>query len=101
MKLAIDILMSFIILFWPGLMMFSPMMFDEPGSEFSRAKLLFLVGVIFYPSAIFMGYMLFNASFFGLSATILFMAALLVATGVSVFFGYPKFIIDGWRGNLE
>ena len=98
MKLAIDIVITFFVLFWPILVMFSPMAFDAPGSEYCRSNLLSVVGICYYPSVIFLIYMLLGAKFYGWSSTVMFSLSLAVETAAFVFLGYPKFIRDGWRG---
>lgn len=78
--------------------MFSPMIFDAPGSEHSRSKLLSLLGVFFYPSIIFLVYMLLGSKFYAFSSTAMFVGSLVVTIAAFVILGYPKFILDGWRG---
>ena len=78
--------------------MFSPMIFDAPRSEHSRPKLLSLLVVFFYPSVIFLVYMLFGARFYAFSSTAMLLISLVVTIAAFIILGYPKFILDGWRG---
>jgi hypothetical protein len=97
MKLTLDIITSILLLFWPALIMLSPMMFDAPGSENNKSNMLFLIGVIVYPLVIFAAYKLFGASYFSLSANLVLAVVLAVTIAVCLLFDYPRFILNAFR----
>ena len=98
MKMTIDIVLTVMILGWPGLIMFSPMIFDAPGSEHDKSRILFLLLIILYPTLIFVVYKLVGATYFHLSAKWPLLVTILITAYVVMLFGYPRYIYNAWQG---
>ncbi len=99
MKLAIDIIVTIIILFWPGLMMISPMVFDAPGSEYNKSNLAYFLVIVFYPLVVFIIYKIAGANYFQMSVTVPLLIALFITIGGFILFDGPQFIADYLHGK--
>ncbi len=98
MKLLLNIIVTFFLLFWPMVLMTSPMMFDAPGSDNRRQAVLTVSLVLCYPIFIFLFYWLFGLDFYGIAAKNMLIGSIVVV-GLALFtFGYGKMLFNSMRG---
>ena len=98
MKLAIDVIVTFMLLAWPLLAMFSAMAFDAPGSENNRATIFSVLGFLFYPVVIFLAYKFIGGNYFGVSADLALTVALVITTGFALISGLPRMALNTFLG---
>lgn len=67
MSFVVNLLSTMLLLFWPLLLMMSPMAFDAPGSENQRSHVLVVLLVLSYPIGVAALYWVLGGSFWGLS----------------------------------
>ncbi|SBS32607.1 hypothetical protein MSP8886_02491 [Marinomonas spartinae] len=98
MSIVINIIITFFILFWPGILMMSPMIFDAPGSENDQGKVLGCVLFMSYPVIIFLILGAFGGHYFGLNPFILSGVCLLIVSLFFFLFGYTEMVVNVIRG---
>ncbi|CAA0125698.1 Uncharacterised protein [BD1-7 clade bacterium] len=98
MKVALNILVAFVLMYWPIVLMMSPMMFDAPGSQNKRDVVLTVTLVLCYPIIIFALYWLFGLHFFGVAPDKALLVASVVVISAILFFGYGKLLMYSFRG---
>ena len=98
MKLTMDILVTLFVAWWSLFLLFLPMAFGGPGAADDRKKIFLALGIMYLPAAIFLGYKLFGANYFGVSADLAVAIALLVSTAVAFVFGLPRMALNTFRG---
>ncbi|MCD8521789.1 MAG: DKNYY domain-containing protein [Saccharospirillaceae bacterium] len=98
MYLIIQMITLFLLLFWPIIMMMSPMAFDAPGSENNREHIIGMMVFLCYPILLCALYWIFDARLFGISGRALTLAAavmVVLALGVS---GYGSLLKNALSG---
>lgn len=96
--MIINIITSFIIMFWPVMFMMSPMMFDAPGSQNDTSHVLSLVLILSYPIFIFLFFWLMGWQFWGISGKKMFIiSTAIIGTGFYAF-GYFNLLFLTLRG---
>ncbi|MCH1923366.1 DKNYY domain-containing protein [Shewanella sp. C32] len=98
MKLVFDIFMSLVFCFWPMLMMFSPMMFDAPGSEKNVKMITIMCLIMMYPIVIAAAFFAFDIHYLDFSPSTLLLYCTVIVLGGFTLFGYPKMIWNLIRG---
>ena len=93
--IIITILTTLILLPWPLVLMFSPMMFDAPGSDENIPHVLMVIVIVFYPLWIFLFYWFMGWSLWGISSKTLsgyFFIGLVVVPGIIFILNLPESI---------
>ncbi|WP_417761340.1 DKNYY domain-containing protein [Shewanella sp.] len=92
MKLVFDIFMTLVFCFWPMMMMFSPMMFDAPGSEKNTKAIAIICLVMMYPIFIALALFAFDIRYYDFAPTTLLTASMVIVLGGFTLFGYTKML---------
>lgn len=88
MQILINVVVTFVLMFWPIMLMMSPMMFDAPGSQNSKGNMIIMMLVLSYPIFLFLLLWALGGRYFGMSGLKLAVfSAVVVAISFSVF-GY-------------
>lgn len=98
MKLFVDIVTTFLLLFWPLVLFTSVMMFDAPGSTNNTSLVITVMLIVAYPVYIFLLYALVKSNYFGLSSRLCLIIATLTVLGALFLFGYFDLLWKGIRG---
>lgn len=98
MKLAINIIVTFALCWWPLILMMSPMMFDAPDSE--NDKSIVIGGLLFmsYPVILFLLLGLFGAEFYGINSWRLAIISAVILALIFTVFGYASMVSNVMRG---
>lgn len=88
MKLLIDIIVTFLLVFWPMVLFTSVMMLGGPGATENLSNVLTVVLVVAYPIYIFILYLLLGQPYFKLSPKSCLIAATIVVVLAQSIFGY-------------
>ena len=98
--MPIDILASFLLAFWPLMVMMSPMMFDAPGSTNDRGAILGAFLFLGYPVLLAFVYVLFGWSFWGVGGKPLLLVSMGLVGAVLYLGGYFQLLFLSYRGIL-
>ena len=98
MQTLINICVTFVLMFWPILLMMSPMMFDAPGSENNKNHFITMMLFLCYPIGIFFLYWVFGATYFGVSGFTLTWISCVVIFSAFTIFGYFGMLSNLHRG---
>lgn len=98
MQTLINICITIVLMFWPIMLMMSPMMFDAPGSENNKNHLITMMLILCYPIGIFILYWIFGATYFGVSGfTLTWISCMVIFSAFSIF-GYFGMLSNLHRG---
>lgn len=98
MQIIINIVLTFMLMFWPILLMMSPMMFDAPGSENDKSHATSMMLVLCYPIGIFILLWMFGGSYFGYGGfKLVVISSVIVVSALSVF-GYFGMLLNLHKG---
>lgn len=98
MLLVFQIITIMLLLFWPMVMMMSPMALDAPGSENNADHVISLIIFLCYPIGLGALYWIFGAELFGISGrTLTLVATVIVVLALSVF-GYGSMLKNALSG---
>ncbi|MEO6975333.1 MAG: DKNYY domain-containing protein, partial [Gallionella sp.] len=98
MQTLLNIVITFVLMFWPIMLMMSPMMFDAPGSQNDKGNIAILMLVLCYPIFLFVLLWLFGGRYFGVSGLkFAFISAVVIAIAFSVF-GYFGIAFNLYKG---
>lgn len=92
MKILIQIVLSFFLLWWPLVLFTSVMMFDAPGSTEKIGNIVFVLGLTFYPVLIGVGVYLFKFPLWGIPPKYVLAATVVVPILGAFLFGYPQML---------
>ncbi|MFC3679232.1 DKNYY domain-containing protein [Bacterioplanoides pacificum] len=98
MKLLAQLATTFLLLFWPMVMMMSPMMFDAPGSENKRSVVFQALLFLSYPIPLCALFWLFGSDLFGISGRTLTLSASAIVITAMIVFGYPQLLSNSLKG---
>ncbi|MCE9688260.1 DKNYY domain-containing protein [Shewanella sp. AS16] len=98
MKMFLNIVVTLFILFWPIVIMMSPMMFDAPGSEDSKSAVFGAVVFLSYPVGLFLLLGLFGVKYFGMNSFILALVSAVIIFFVFSVFGYSSMVVNLAKG---
>lgn len=98
MIVLLNIITTFLLLFWPMMFMMSPMAFDAPGSTNDSSKIYSLILILCYPIAIFTLYTIFNIDYFGFKTEKLLVISSVVILVLFIFFGYFSLLFNAILG---
>lgn len=98
MKMFFNIVTTFILAYWPILMMTSVMIFDAPDSTDNRSAILTALTIVFIPTLLALLYFLFKQSFWSMSPKTFLLGAMVVSVAAGLLFGYPKLLINNLKG---
>lgn len=98
MSFAVNLLSTMLLLFWPLLLMMSPMAFDAPGSENQRSHVFVVLLVLSYPIGLAALYWVLGGSFWGLSGRTFTLLATIIVVGALTVFGYGTLLKNSVRG---
>lgn len=93
-----NILTTFVLAYWPILLLTSVMIFDAPNSTDNRTAILMALTVVFLPSIIAFIYFGFNQTFWHLKPKYFLTGAVVVSVLAGLLFGYPKLLINNLKG---
>ena len=96
MQILINIIVTFVLMFWPVMFMMSPMMFDAPGSDNNKSQLVTMMLILCYPIGLFLLLWIFGGSYFGFSGL-----KLAIISAVVIVFAYTVFGYFGMLFNLQ
>ena len=86
------------LMFWPILLMMSPMMFDAPGSENNKSHATSMMLILCYPIGLFILLWMFGGSYFGFSGfKLVVISSVIVVSAFSVF-GYFGMLLNLNKG---
>lgn len=85
-------------MFWAGAVMFSPMMFDSPGSTNNRSTIFMLLAVYFFPVLLFGIFRYFSPTFLTISVDKVLIAFAIISILLSIFMGVPKLLVNSYQG---
>ncbi len=88
MQIFINILTSLILLFWPIMVMMSPMMFDAPGSDNDKSNFINLMVVLSYPIALFLFLGVFGQRYLGFNSFVLAVISAIIIASLFSLFGF-------------
>lgn len=86
------------LMFWPLLLMMSPMMFDAPGSENDKSHATSMMLVLCYPIGLFILLWIFGGSYFGYSGLKLVIISGVIVVGALSVFGYFGMLLNLQKG---
>lgn len=92
MKILIQIVLTFLLLWWPLVLFTSVMMFDAPGSTEKVGNIVFVLGLTFYPVLIGLGVFLFNFPLWRIPPKYVFAATIVIPLLGAFLFGYPQML---------
>jgi len=98
MQILINIVVTFVLMFWPIMFMMSPMMFDAPGSENDKNHMLTMMTILCYPIGIFLLLWLFGGNYFGFSSIKLVIISAVVIVIAFTVFGYFGMLFNLQKG---
>jgi hypothetical protein len=98
MHIVINIIVTLTLLYWPVVVMMSPMMFAAPGSEDDKGALINGILFMSYPVVIFIVLGVFGGKYFGMSSFILAFVSAVIVFVVLSFFGYTSMVVNVIRG---
>ncbi|EKE67538.1 DKNYY domain-containing protein [Gallaecimonas xiamenensis] len=98
MKIFLNVVITLALLYWPLLLMFSPMAFDAPGSENSRRAVFGVVAFLSYPVLIFLLLGLFGGQYFGFNGFPMALVAAVVVSCVLTLFGFTGMVKNALMG---
>lgn len=88
MQIIINIVLTFVLMFWPIMFMMSPMMFDAPGSENNKSHVVTMMLILCYPIGLFILLWIFGGSYFGFGGLKLVIISAVVIVAAFSVFGY-------------
>lgn len=98
-RLVINIIATIGFMYWPVILMFSPMYFDAPGSMDNKKHIVTMMLILYYPVLIGAFLYLFNISyFFNIQAKSIVVFFLIVITGLLYIMGYFKMLDNAYKG---
>lgn len=83
---------------WAGAVMFSPMMFDAPGSTNNRGTIYMLIVVYFLPVLLFAIFRYFSPTFFTISVDKILIAFAIIGLILNFVLGVPKLLLNSYQG---
>ncbi len=98
MLLIFQIITTMMLLFWPMVMMMSPMAFDAPGSENNREHIIGMMIFLCYPIPLCALYWIFGAELFGISGRTLTLGATVIIVLALSVFGYSSLLKNALNG---
>jgi len=98
MKMFFNIITTFILAYWPILMLTSVMIFDAPNSTDNRGAILTALTIVFLPTIIAFLFFAFNQNFWSLKPKYFLMGSLVVSILAGLLFGYPKLLVNSLKG---
>jgi hypothetical protein len=96
--MIIDILVTMIVFPWGGMVMMFPMLLAAPGFKENKRSLLEVVIIFCYPAFIFLGYLIFNRPYFGISPGTIFLISAALCLGAISLFDLRRLTINAFRG---
>ena len=98
MKIFVQVVISFLLAWWPIVALTSVMMFGGPGSTNDAKNLKFAILLILYPAVFGVGLYLFNFSLWGIPPKWTLITTLIAPILAILLFGYPKMLINAKAG---
>lgn len=98
MQIFINIVFTFLLMFWPVMLMMSPMMFDAPGSENNKSHALSMMLFLSYPVGLFILLWIFGGSYFGYGGFKLVVISSVIVAGAFTVFGYFGMLLNLQKG---
>ena len=98
MSIVINIIVTLALLYWPMVVMMSPMMFAAPGATDDKGMILTAVFFMFYPVTMFLLLGGLGGKYFGLNSFALALVSTFIVFFVLSFFGYTGMISNVIKG---
>ncbi|WP_444996200.1 DKNYY domain-containing protein [Aliikangiella sp. IMCC44359] len=98
MQIAINIVITLVLLYWPAMLMMSPMMFAAPGFDNDKKGIVTTLLFMCYPIGVFLLLWGLGGNYFGMSGFKLAGICALINLLVFWFFGYFKLLFNLQKG---
>lgn len=98
MNIVINIIVTLALLYWPVVLMMSPMMFAAPGADDDKGTIFTTFFFLSYPVTIFLLLGVLGGKYFGLNSFALALVSAVVVFFVLSFFGYTGMISNVIKG---
>jgi hypothetical protein len=98
MHIVINIIVTLALLYWPVVMMMSPMMFAAPGADDNKGAIFTAFFFMSYPVTIFLLLGVLGGKYFGFNSFVLALISAIVVFFVLSFFGYTGMMSNVIRG---